>query len=175
MSKRGRKKTPVVLRKLRGNPGKRRMPVAEPEGVGSLWSPPRYFDAAARAEWQYVIDNAPRGLLTATDRAAVEVFVNAVVEYRRAMIAVRSEGQIVKTPNGAVIQHPALGIAHRSSAIILKFGSSLGMTPTARAAIGSLIDNAGASNGESSLAEYIRNKPDSLEAFIANNSDRLDA
>ena len=68
MAKTGPKTTPTHLRLLHGNPSKLPLPIDEPEGVGVLWSPPDWFDDEQRAQWHYAIENAPPGLLTATDR-----------------------------------------------------------------------------------------------------------
>jgi phage terminase small subunit len=95
MAKRGPKNTPTALRLLRGNPQKRRMPQNEPDGVGDLWDPPTYFDAIQKREWLRVVESAP--WLTGTDRDLVASYCVAVVEFARAVKAVRKNGQTETT------------------------------------------------------------------------------
>src|SRR5258707_295543 len=95
--KRGPKTIPTVLAKLHGNPSRKRFSPDEPEGVGDVWDPPAYMDSEQRAHWAYVVDHAPPGLLTGTDRDILATFVNACVEYERAVLEVRKIGQVVKT------------------------------------------------------------------------------
>jgi P27 family predicted phage terminase small subunit len=156
--KRGRKRVPKLLRVLRGNPAKRPLPVNEPEGVGDLWQPPSYFGAEQRAEWDRVIENAPPGILTGTDRDIVAAYVVAVVEYARAFIEVNSGGQVVQTKNGNVIQNPFLGIMNRQALLIGRFGSQLGFSPAARASIGNSIDSGG--SGAATIQDYLAEKPE---------------
>ena len=55
------------MKELHGNPGKRALPIDEPEGVGDLWDAPAWFDDEQRE-----LASCPRpctGLLTGTDRA----------------------------------------------------------------------------------------------------------
>jgi hypothetical protein len=85
MGKRGPKKIPTVLKELHGNPGKRALPVDEPDGVGDLWAPPAWFDDEQRDQWNYAIDHAPPGLLTGTDREVLVVWVVACVEHAKAV------------------------------------------------------------------------------------------
>ena len=104
--KRGPRKQPTMLRELHGNPGRRPLPVDEPEGVGDLWAPPAYMDDEQRAQWAYALERAPPGLLTGTDRDIFACWVNACVEYERAVFEVRNLGQVVKTRDGNAIQNP---------------------------------------------------------------------
>ena len=152
---------PRVLRILRGNPSKKRMP-AEPQGIGDLWSPPDYFDEELRDEWNRVVESAPSGILTGTDRDIVSAYVVAVVEFARAVTQVRKGGQVVKAKNGAAIVNPFLGIMNKQAALIARFGSQLGFSPASRAQLGSSL---GSSSGRSSdggamtLAQYLAEKP----------------
>ena len=66
--KRGTKPQPLLIKQLHGNPHDHALPNEVPEGVGELWAPPEYFNDEQRAQWDYALENAPRGLLTATDR-----------------------------------------------------------------------------------------------------------
>jgi P27 family predicted phage terminase small subunit len=159
--KRGQKPTPKALRILRGNPSKKRLPRNEPDGVGDLWSPPSYFDSEQRDEWDRVIENAPRSLLTGTDRDIVAAYVVAVVEYARAVIEVRTGGQIEKTKNGNVIQNPYLGILNRQALLIYKFGSQLGFSPAARASLGNSIYSSSMSSDRdaTTIAQFLAERP----------------
>jgi P27 family predicted phage terminase small subunit len=165
----GGRPTPTALKKLRGNPGKRRLPVNEPQGRGDLWVPPAWFDGDQRDQWQYALDHVPPGLLTGTDRDTLAIWCVACVEYARAVQIVRDEGQTLVTKSGNVIQHPSLGIMNRQALLMLRAGREMGFSPVARAALGSSAPEFH-TNGKSgrvisgSLAEYLEQKPDKLDS-----------
>lgn len=148
------------------------MPAEEPEGVGDLWAPPAYMDEEQREQWNYVVDHAPPGLLTGTDRDILATFVNACVEYQKAVLQVRSMGQVVKTKDGNAIQNPFLGIMNRQALLMKTFGSELGFSPAARASLGSRapeFSNDAPAGGRGravrgSLAAYLELKPDKLDS-----------
>lgn len=165
----GRKPTPTVLKQLHGNPGKRALPVDEPEGVGDLWSPPSWFDDQQREQWHYAVDHAPPGLLTGTDREVLAIWCVACVEHAKAAQEVRKLGQVVKTKDGNAIQNPFMGIMNRQAMVMLKAGSEMGFSPAARASLGSAapeFNDAGSGRPartiKGSLASYLEQKPDSL-------------
>ena len=170
MGKRGPKKIPTVLKELHGNPGKRALPVDEPDGVGDLWAPPAWFDDEQRDQWNYAIDHAPPGLLTGTDREVLVVWVVACVEHAKAAQEVRKLGQVVTTKDGNAIQNPFLPIVNRQALIMLKAGSEMGFSPAARASLGSAAPAFGDGpgrpriRGESELDRYLALKPDKLDA-----------
>jgi P27 family predicted phage terminase small subunit len=169
MGKRGPKKIPTVLKELHGNPGKRALPVDEPDGVGDLWAPPAWFDDDQRDQWNYAIDHAPPGLLTGTDREVLVVWVVACVEHAKAAQEVRKLGQVVKTKDGNAIQNPFLPIVNRQALIMLKAGSEMGFSPAARASLGSAApafgDGPGCRiRGQSELDRYLALKPDKLDS-----------
>jgi P27 family predicted phage terminase small subunit len=169
MGKRGPKKIPTVLKELHGNPGKRALPVDEPDGVGDLWAPPAWFDDEQRDQWNYAIDHAPPGLLTGTDREVLVVWVVACVEHAKAAQEVRKLGQVVKTKDGNAIQNPFLPIVNRQALIMLKAGSEMGFSPAARTSLGTAAPAFGNGpsrriRGESELDRYLALKPDKLDA-----------
>lgn len=166
----GRKPVPAALRELHGNPRQKPIP-DEPEGVGDLWAPPAYMDEEQRAQWDYVLAHAPPGLLTGTDRAIVAAYVNAIVEYERALVQVRSMGQVVKTKDGNAIQNPFLGIMNRQALLMAKFGSELGFSPAARASLGSRAPEF-THDGPTGRG---RIRQGTLDAYIDASPDKLDS
>lgn len=159
---------PTTLKKLHGNPGKRRLPKNEPEGQGLLWAPPPWFDDEQRAQWSYALEYAPPGLLTGTDRELLMIWCCAAVEYTRAIKEVRTLGQVVKTKDGNAIQNPFLPIVNRQALIMMRAGAEMGFSPASRASLGNSAPE-GAGLGELSrsrarggLAAYLEQKPDQL-------------
>ena len=132
----GTKPQRAALKVMRGNPGKRRIPKFEPQGLGVLDAPPAWMDQAQREQWFYAISNAPVGLLTATDRDLLAAWVVACVEHARAAAEVRRMGQVVKTKDGNAINNPYLGIVNRQALIMIRTAGELGFTPSARASLG---------------------------------------
>jgi len=181
----GRKATPTALKELHGNPGKRALPIDEPEGVGDLWAPPSWFDDDQREQWNYAIDHAPPGLLTGTDRETLAIWCVACVEWAKAAMEVRRLGQVVKTAaltttnsktgvtttsGGNAIQNPFMAVMNKQAMIMLKAGSEMGFSPAARASLGASapeFDHGQATGrtgrlSKGGLAGYLEHKPDSL-------------
>lgn len=166
----GPRKTPTLLRSVRGNPSKRAMPKEEPQGQGDLWAPPEYFDEVQREQWNYALDYAPPGLLTATDREVLAIWCVAAVEHARAVQAVRRMGQVVKTKDGNAIQNPYLAVVNKQAMIMLRAGGELGFSPASRASLGAAGKMSEYTNGPtlgrrapaSALAAYLEQKPDTL-------------
>jgi len=160
---------PTVLHELHGNPSKTRANENEPEGVGVLWAPPPWFDDEQRGQWHYALENAPPGLLTATDRETLVVWCVASVEHARAAQEVRKLGQVVKTQAGNAIQNPYLPIVNRQALIMLRSGAEMGFSPASRAAIGQAgLDIEAPGRGPRQIAgtklgQYLAEKPDRLE------------
>jgi P27 family predicted phage terminase small subunit len=160
---------PAALAKLHGNPGKRAVVLDEPEGRGGpLWAAPPWLDDEQRAQWAYALECAPLGLLTATDRELLAIWVVASVEYARAISEVRKLGQVVRSKEGVAFQNPFLGIANRQALIMMRAGNEMGFSPVSRAALGRISGEihgaTGAPAASSRLAQYLAQKPDRLDS-----------
>jgi P27 family predicted phage terminase small subunit len=116
-------------------------------------------------KWRDALDHAPPGLLTGTDRAFFTCWIVACCEYERAVIQVRSMGQVVKTRDGNAIQNPYLSIMNRQAVLMNRLGAELGFRPSARASLGSDAPafGDGRSTGRSELDTYIESSPDKLK------------
>jgi P27 family predicted phage terminase small subunit len=167
MSKRA---TPTQLKRLHGNPGRRKLATDEPEGVGDVWSPPAWFDAEQRLQWDYAVAHAPLGLLTGTDREILVIWVAAAVEHAKAVQKVRELGQLVQTEAKNTIQNPYLPVMNRQALIMMKAGGELGFSPASRAALGRAAEfdphapSTGQPRNNARLARYLDQKPDKLDS-----------
>jgi P27 family predicted phage terminase small subunit len=165
----GRKPLPAALHKLHGDPSKKGSAVlaAEPPGVGSLWAPPEWFDERQADQWNYAIENAPPGLLTATDREVLVGWCLAAVIREEASREIQKLGLVVRTKDGNPIQNPYLAIVNRQTVIMMRAGAELGFSPAARASLGSAAPEFGGGGGqiegEMSLREYAALNPDLLD------------
>lgn len=166
----GRKRLPTMLKKLHGNPHDHRLPTTdeEPQGVGSLWAPPAWFDEDQRAQWDYALEHSPPGLMTGSDREVLVIWVVASVEHARAVQEVRKLGQVVKTKDGNAIQNPFLPIVNRQALIMLRAGSDMGFSPASRAALGRMAElpvlpSGRYIGGSQGLDAYLAEKPDKLQ------------
>jgi P27 family predicted phage terminase small subunit len=158
----GPKPKPAQLVRLHGNPSRSPRRV-EVDGVGDLWSPPSWMDAEQRAQWVYGVEHAPRGLLTLTDIEAYTSWVCASVEFRRAVVAVQTEGQVVYTPDGRPLQNPRMRTMTEQAGLAMKASDRLGFSPVARASLGKAYAAGGP--GQllgSKLQAYLDDDPDKL-------------
>jgi P27 family predicted phage terminase small subunit len=167
--KRGQKAEPLVLRELHGNTSQHALPTDVPEGEGVLCEPPEWMDEDQRRQWDYALEYAPRGLLTATDRQILATWCVASVTYAEAVREVRRLGLVVKTKDGNPIQNPFLAIQNRQALLIMRAGEHLGFSPAARMSM--------AIAGQVSDTRYIgaAAKPSRLEQYLAAKPDRLDS
>lgn len=78
----GQKPTAGHLKVVTGNPGKRAINKLEPEAVGEIGSPPNDWAPEAKAIWWEVVNAAPLGVLTGSDRVLVELAVRNLAMVR---------------------------------------------------------------------------------------------
>lgn len=134
---RGRKPHPTALKLLRGNPGKRKVNAAEPHHDPLDASVPSdLVDPSAQAEWKRVAAMLiARGQVTTVDRA---VLTGYCVKYAQWLALEHEASQhpfIVRSPSGYPIPNPALGMANKAFALMLKAAAELGITPSARSRV----------------------------------------
>jgi len=134
---RGRKPQPTALKLLRGNPGKRPTNPAEPKhGALDAEVPADLTEPEAAAEWRRVASMLiERGQVTTVDRA---VLTGYCVKYAQWIALEREAAKhpfIIKAPSGYPIPNPALGMANKAFALMLKAAAELGITPSARSRV----------------------------------------
>jgi len=133
MARKGPRPLPVELKLLRGNPGKRPIPLPEGKAPTGATAPPELLGEAL-AEFRRVTPLLEQlGLLTQIDHASLVGYCLSWEDLLWAVKTIRVEGRVTESGNGTAMPHPAVGIQRAAMAGILKFSAEFGMTPAARA------------------------------------------
>lgn len=130
------RRVPPELRKLRGSPSDIRDIQLIPGSVGDLWAPPAWFDAEERAAWAHALETAPPGLLTASDRGPLTVWVQASVNYKRARVGARGAQVIADGPHDSIKLNPLVTVAAMEARQMMASAKELGFTPGSRLSMG---------------------------------------
>jgi len=136
---------PFIVRKLRGNPGKRPLRNApEPALLPECPKPPPFLSPYAQDEWWRV---GPQlwtlGLLTTLDVSPLAAYCHAYGTWREAAEALERvaacdeamRGLLIKTQDGNARRNPLIKIAADAAADMIRFAAEFGLTPIARTRI----------------------------------------
>ena len=128
---------PFVIRKMRGNPGKRAMrkPV-EPSLLPQPPEPPAYLTTYAKEEWHRVAGELHQiGLLSSVDIACLAVYCSTYGLWRSASEQLQAEGLVNETIDGKQSRHPLIGVVADAASDMVRFAGEFGLTPVARTRI----------------------------------------
>lgn len=141
----GRRPLPTAVKRLRGNPGKRKLNAAEPMPALGTPEMPSGLPVRAIAEWKRIVPElAALGVLTTIDGKALAGYCVAFARWMEAEREVTRLGLIVEEPllnkDGVEIgrryrRNPAVSIAHEAMKLRKSFLIEFGMTPAARSRI----------------------------------------
>lgn len=132
---RGRKPTPVSLRLVRGNPGRR--PIPEVAKVSSeMPQAPAHLSQRAREEWDTIAPQLHEaGLLAKVDRSALAAYCQAYGRWVEAEVALKTHGTLVKSPSGFPMVSPYLTVANKAMEQMTKMLIEFGMSPSSRSRV----------------------------------------
>ena len=130
---RGRKPKPTVLKKLAGNPGKRKLNDAEPDFTEITdVEPPEWLPDLAVEMWQTVMPELLAAkVLTVPDLHNVEAFCTAYAMWRDAEDHVKQFGVVIETEK-STIKNPAVTVINEAKKQMREFGSLLGLDQSSR-------------------------------------------
>jgi P27 family predicted phage terminase small subunit len=124
---------PTALKRLAGNPGKRKLDANEPQPERVIPAMPRGLPKRAQRFWKDYADKLDRlGLLTEVDGPA---FMMMAIHYDvawEAMQVLKEDGLVTMDTNGMARKHPMLQVLRQHSALFLRFAVQFGLTPSAR-------------------------------------------
>ena len=138
---------PTALRKLRGNPGKRRLNHEEPVLPRLVSVPPPELTGEALEEWQRLAPMlAQSGVLTEADVRQLSLYCVEVQTWKEAHRRCLEFGLVVKTPGKVVVaadgtrtetgaymvQSPYLPIRNRAVDLMVRLAGTLGLEPACR-------------------------------------------
>ena len=129
----GRKPKPTAVKKLEGNPGKRKLNTKEPNPGKGMPDCPAWLLPEAKTEWIRLSEKLNQmGVLTEIDRSAFAAYCQSYARWKEAEEFIEQHGTIVKTPSGYWQQVPQVSIAQTNLKVMLKFCSEFGLTPSSR-------------------------------------------
>lgn len=141
----GRKTKPTNLKRLEGNPGKRRLPENEPQPDPTAPRCPHWLLPEAKREWHRVAPELERlGLLTMIDRAALAGYCQAWARWRQCEEFLKRHGVTYESPRydrqgdevGSMVRpYPEVAIARHMMVEIRAFCTEFGLTPSSRGRI----------------------------------------
>ncbi len=142
----GRKPKPAALKKVLGNPGKRRSsPATEPPKPAGIVkaspAPPDHLSDRARSAWRLVGPMLVRnGVLADGDEVALEMLCEAYADYLDARVELEAFGSNyyeTKNQAGGVMHraHPAVAVMRDADRRIRAWLSEFGLTPSARSRV----------------------------------------
>ena len=144
LGRRGPAPMPSVIRKVRGNAGKRPINDREPEfspADAAALEAPAFLTAEARAEWDRVAPElSNNGLLAGVDRMALAGYCQSYARWVEAENEITAKGSTMTLydDDGAakyVQQSPYVGIARAALDHMRRFAAEFGMTPSARSRV----------------------------------------
>lgn len=149
----GPRAKPTALKKLAGNPGKKRLNEAEPKPVIS-YQPyaPRHLNEPAKKEWNRVVGKLiDLGLFTDLDHAALAMYCQA---YGRWVMAeneiVETGGEILTSDKGNLYQNPWFFVSNKAFDQMRQMLQEFGFSPSSRTGI-----KADPKSKEKTLAELL--------------------
>ena len=140
----GRKPKPTAVKKLEGNPGKRKLNDKEPMPVKGMPTCPAWLMPEAQTEWKRLAKIlSEMGVLTEVDRTAFAAYCQSYARWKEAQEHINSGGSTFETDKGYQQQTPWVGIANTNQKLMMQAASEFGLTPSARSRIAIGTDKAG--------------------------------
>ena len=132
----GRKPKPTAVKKLEGNPGKRKLNKNEPVPAKGMPECPQWLLAEAKKERERLADLMNQmGVLTEVDMAAFAAYCQSYARWKEAQEHINSEGATYETENGMQRPNPYVAICNTEQRLMMSAASEFGLTPSARSRI----------------------------------------
>lgn len=132
----GRKPKPTAVKKLEGNPGKRKLNTREPMSDKGIPDCPKWLLPEAKEEWNRLCEKLNQmGVLTDIDRSAFAAYCQSYARWKEAQEHINSEGATYETEKGMQRPNPYVAICNTEQRLMMSAASEFGLTPSARSRI----------------------------------------
>lgn len=133
-----RKPVPTTIKRLRGNPGRRRLPKPgeepEPVQLDALPEAPDFLGEAGRIEWErvgpFLVQQRVMTEADVTTFAAYCAAIDLMVESKR---DIQKNGHTIRGDRGGEVRNPALAAFAQSVNTLKSLAGEFGLTPSSRA------------------------------------------
>ena len=136
----GHNRKPSALKKIQGNPGKRRSNRREPKPPAGVPEMPADLKGAARVEWIRIAPILDKmGVLTRADGSALAAYCKLHALHLRAEAAIAKYGivfaKVDEVGVSTLKKNPAVSIFESTSRLIRSFLQEFGLTPASRSKV----------------------------------------
>ena len=132
--KRGRNPTPSAIKKLTGNPGKRRIDPDELKFAEGIPECPEWLGEIGRAKWREMVAilSGVKGWITSADGGLLALYCEAFEEMLSAREEIARDGSTCCSDNGGMYQHPAVGRKNKAIERMRMIGAKFGLSTAGR-------------------------------------------
>jgi P27 family predicted phage terminase small subunit len=128
----GPRPKPAALKRLEGNPGKRKIKEG-PRVAAKVPRCPAQLEGEARREWYRLARQlVDAGIATQLDRSALAIYCQAWGEWCEAVEHLNKGERTFTTDSGYQQQTPWVGMARAAAETMRKFMAEFGLTPSSR-------------------------------------------
>jgi P27 family predicted phage terminase small subunit len=128
---------PIEIKRLRGNPGKRKLHAGpQPPVAAEPPEPLAFLSEGAKAEWRRLAPDLHKiGLLSIFDHMTFGAYCAHTARWIEAERMLERKGLLAKGSTGNVVASPLFRIAILSAREMIAAGAAFGLSPSARARI----------------------------------------
>jgi len=157
---RGRKAKPSVLKKLTGNPGKRKLNQLEPAFEVSIPDAPSHLDEIALTEWNLLTQElAAKQVITQVDKAILALYCETWSEWIMLGELLKDQAVMKTYPTGAEYLNLLIGARRSARQELKQYASELGITPSSRTKVKMIGKAAAEPSKKQALAEKLFKVP----------------
>lgn len=117
----------------RGRPRNPNFGGSAPVGRKGIPACPDYLNAPARAKWKDLVrELKAMGVATKTDADTMARYCVTFVTWAKANDLIQKTGEVLKGPNGGMVQNPWLSVRNKADNQLAKISVQLGLDPLSR-------------------------------------------
>jgi P27 family predicted phage terminase small subunit len=121
------------LKKLAGNPGRRKLNLDEPQFSGGMPICPDWMPDEGKAKWNEVVPElVVTGVLAKVDASAVVGYCQSYAQMVEAQLIINKDGWLLYDEKSNPYKNPAVNILNEAKKELRAYGSLLGLDPSSR-------------------------------------------
>jgi P27 family predicted phage terminase small subunit len=134
----GKRRTPVALKIVAGNPGKRALPEQPKVKKGNKeLVPPDWLDDVGKEHWRWIVrELLDADIFSSIDKTSLAMYCDAYSRYQTANEKVKAHGMVLMNPKTKIPYiSPFWKVANEAALLIHRYVVEFGMTPASRSKV----------------------------------------